>query len=165
MCEMTDSTNSLDPLIDVHGDLDDLMLQHQTALLDQDIARARDAFEEFSRTIRKHIEIEDRMLLPVYQSRAGEPEGGATELFTSEHRKVEKYIRQLSDELASIEQEAELPKARLIRLIETEAQLKNLLEHHDRREQRFLYPLLAEHTTPEERADIWKRIDTVQSSS
>ena len=84
MCEMTDSTNSLDPLIDVHGDLDDLMLQHQTALLDQDIARARDAFEEFSRTIRKHIEIEDRMLLPVYQSRAGEPEGGATELFTSE---------------------------------------------------------------------------------
>jgi hypothetical protein len=57
------------------------------------------------------------------------------------------------------------PDARaLIALIELEARFKRVVEHHDLREREYLYPLLDERLSDDERANLWRRIDAHESA-
>jgi iron-sulfur cluster repair protein YtfE (RIC family) len=139
-------------LLETHRELDELFLRHQEALLALDLWLAGERLDEFERQLRSHIRLEEERLLPLYR-RAGPLAGGAPELFSSEHRKMLALLGTLRERLAGLDADQfDLPRE-VLQLLEHETMFKHLVEHHDLRERKILYPALDEVTTEQERRD------------
>lgn len=150
------SSYSFVSLLEVHGQLEELFLQHQEALLALDIPRARALLERYERALIVHMRDEDELLLPLYEQ-AGEAPRGPAELFTGEHEKIRRQVTRffaLVDELAL----APTPRG-VVALITDQALFKGLMEHHDLRERELLYPTLDRAVPDEgERAQLLARM-------
>lgn len=145
---------SFTELLDLHRRLLDRFLEHQLLLVDRDLPAARAALDGFAEALRRHARDEEELLLPIYGSRADPPAGGSVELFVGEHRKMSEAL----DRIASmLERTGDDPRRRIVEILEEEARFKSLLDHHDRREREFLYPLLDRVTTEEERRALLER--------
>jgi iron-sulfur cluster repair protein YtfE (RIC family) len=143
-------------LLEVHGQLEELFLQHQEALVALDIPRARALLERYRRALEVHMRDEDELLLPLYE-RAGAAPRGPVELFSGEHEKIRRQLTRffsLLDELA----QAVTPRG-VVALITDQALFKGLMEHHDLRERELLYPTLDRAVeSPDERATWLARL-------
>jgi hemerythrin-like domain-containing protein len=146
-------------LLDIHKALKELFLQHQEALLDGDLARARDRLEEFERTLHHHMRGEEDLLLPVYE-RAGAIAGDPAVLFTGEHKRMRELLAGFRQALSSLEQNPDGRKRGILWLLDRQATFKNLMEHHDLREAHILYPALDRVTSEAERREILARCGT-----
>jgi hypothetical protein len=104
-----------------------------------------------------HILDEEELLLPIYTSRVDAPQGGSPEIFFNEHRKIREYVQLFKAEFANLFAATDLDRA-IIFLLDSETTFKRLMVHHDRREEKFLYPLLDEVTTDSERGEIFARL-------
>ena len=137
--------------LDLHHAILEIFVQHQEHLVSGRLARARERFARFDAEIREHIGEEEAEMMPIYEERGGAPPGGSPELFTSEHRKIEKHLEGIAADLESLED----GNARgVIDLLEREYELKQLLLHHDLREKNFLYPILDRVASAEEKDRI-----------
>ncbi len=143
-------------LLDIHQVLRELFLQHQEALLDADLARARERLEEFERRLLHHIREEEELLLPIYQ-RAGVIPGGPPVLFTGEHKRMRELLAGFGQALSSLEQNPASRKRGILWLLDRQATFKNLMEHHDLRETNILYPALDRVTSEAERREVLAR--------
>ncbi|MCS7158496.1 MAG: hemerythrin domain-containing protein [Blastocatellia bacterium] len=143
-------------LLRVHERLNELFLQHQEALLEQDLARARERLAVYERELLAHMRPEEDLLLPVY-ARAGAIPGGPIELFLGEHRKMREFLERFRLTLAEFEAHPADLCRRIIRLLDEQAMFKHLVEHHDLREQNILYPALDRVTTEAERRELLRR--------
>jgi hemerythrin-like domain-containing protein len=143
-------------LLDIHRVLRELFLQHQEALLDADLARARERLEEFERRLLHHIREEEELLLPIYQ-RAGVIPGGPPVLFTGEHKRMRELLAGFGQALSSPEQNPASRKRGILWLLDRQATFKNLMEHHDLRETNILYPALDRVTSEAERREVLAR--------
>jgi hemerythrin-like domain-containing protein len=139
-------------LLDVHAWLDEEMFAHQSALLARDARRAAEHLEAFAGGLARHIEDEERLLLPLYE-RAGRIEGGAPTLYLAEHRKLLAMVDDMRGRLAALDLADPSSDRRIIGLLDRECRLKNLLLHHDERERNLLYPALDRVATGAERRD------------
>ena len=146
-------------LLDIHKSLKELFLQHQEALLDGDLARARDRLEAFECTLLHHMRDEEDLLLPVYE-RAGAIAGGPPVLFTGEHKRMRELLAGFKQVLSSLEQKPDGRKRGILWLLDRQATFKNLMEHHDLREANILYPTLDRVTSEAERREILARCCT-----
>ncbi len=147
-------------LLRVHEALDEAFLKHQEALMELRPLDALGWLEQVRGGIAAHVRDEEGELLPVYAARAGRVEGGGPELFVAEHRKIQALLDEL---VASVRAMIENPPGRraVLLLFDRQILYKSLMEHHDLRERRFLYPILDRVTTPEERAAIFARLERV----
>lgn len=148
---MTNS-RSFSLLIEVHRWLNKLFLDHQLALLSQDLPAASAALKHYESNLRLHIEDEETALIPLYESRTENVPGGAVELFTGEHTKRTGFITEFHQTLAKLNgKSAPQLKLDIIKLFDREAICKGLVEHHHAREENILFPWLDTVTSREER--------------
>ena len=124
-----------------HQEMDELFLQHQEALLEQDWSRARARYAAFHTLLKSHIELEDSVLVPLHQQLA-RPQW-RTLVYTAEHDKVLEIAQIMADRLHSAVPEEKGQRLRwIIQLLDDERTLKNLLEHHNEREEKGMLPEL-----------------------
>ena len=143
-------------LLRVHERLNELFLRHQEALLEQDIARARERLAVYEQELLAHMRPEEDILLPVY-ARAGAIPGGPIELFLGEHRKMREFLERFRMALAELEAHPADRRRRILRLFDEQTMFKHLVEHHDLRERNILYPTLDRITTEAERRELLRR--------
>jgi len=137
-------------LLDIHDRIEEIFLVHQEALLDLDIPLAAASLRRFGEALRHHIQVEEDILLPIYQQ-APPPPGGATELFRGEHRKLCEFLDRFEQLLALMQDRPADLKRRILHLYDLQASFKNLMEHHDLREKNIFYPTLDAITSRRER--------------
>jgi hemerythrin-like domain-containing protein len=143
-------------VLEIHKVLRELFLQHQEALLDLDIGRAKERLKEFERRLLLHIQEEEELLLPVYE-RAGTIPGGSPALFTGEHKRMKEFLEDFKRMLFSLEQSRDGLKRGVLWLLDRQATFKNLMEHHNLREANIFYPALDRVTSEAERREILSR--------
>ena len=137
-------------VLQVHQNLEELFLQHQEALLELDPQSALNRLLAYHRELIAHIEVEETLLLPVYE-RAGKIAGGPPEFFTGEHRRMREHLERFVATLRERNRDRSGLMRRIIRLFDEEAAFKSLCHHHDQRERNILFPALNRVTSLEER--------------
>jgi iron-sulfur cluster repair protein YtfE (RIC family) len=114
-----------------------------------DTAAAAARYETFSAGLRRHIAIEEELLFPLFEKRAGLfPESNSTEEMRMEHQEI---LRLLGEILRTIGDPAKLPD-------QARAAFHEILEEHLRKEEGLLYPALDVVLTPEESQELVVRV-------
>jgi len=153
---METTQSSFLDLLEIHLKLNELFLLHQEALLALDAQLALARLTQFKRELRKHIEDEEALLLPVY-ARAGRIQGGPIEFYTGEHKRMLEFLARFNELLKELIGNPKNLKRSVIELFDQEAVFKQLMQHHDMREQNILYPTLDSVTDLEERMALLRR--------
>ncbi|MDD5542253.1 MAG: hemerythrin domain-containing protein [Acidobacteriia bacterium] len=143
-------------LLDTHQRMMQSFFLHQEALLQRNFRLAHRRLIQYERRIRKHIQEEERWLMPVY-ARAGNVSGGQPQLFIGEHRRIEEFIDRLKALLQKERGRERSASRHAIEILYQEAMFRWLLEHHDEREKQILYPTLDRVTSKKERNVILKK--------
>ncbi|HSP62662.1 MAG TPA: hemerythrin domain-containing protein [Pyrinomonadaceae bacterium] len=146
--------NSFSDFLEVHGQLDELFLEHQRALLRLDLLAAGAALEAYTMELFAHMRDEEDVMIPLYRERAEAPIGGAAEIFLGEHDKMRQYLLLFREELTKLAQAEDIERGVLF-LLDSQHLFKRLLVHHDSRERKMLYPLLDSVTTKQERESLF----------
>lgn len=137
-------------LLEIHEHLNETLLLHQEALLALDLELAFARLKQFESELRAHMRIEEDLLLPVY-ARAGRIQGGPVEFYTGEHKRMLEFLQRFTEKLEQLMRNPKNVKRGIIELFDEQAQFKQLMQHHDMREQSILYPTLDRVTSEEER--------------
>lgn len=150
---MTDLSHLLEfePFVAIHADFREAVLRHQEALVRGDVALARTLIERFQADLEDHARREETRILPVLASRGGWGRAGDPQFYRDEHDKLRGLLARTVAETAALEAGAPSYPRQAALLIGAEQALLRLLEHHDDRETRCLYPDLLKVTTAEER--------------
>lgn len=127
-----------------HRSLEDILWRHQEALVGMEFTQALGALEEFARKLSRHIRIEEESLLPAYADLGDFIHAGRPEIFIEEHRKIEQRTKDLLSATRSLTLGAGARRAVLL-LLERETHLKEMLNHHVKREDAILFQRLKEH--------------------
>lgn len=120
-----------------HAAIAELLKRHQEALVGFELSNALGELEEFARRLRRHIRLEEDILLPAYEALGPAPRGGKAEIFFDEHRKIEGKVADLLSSVRGLSA-GSTPRSAVIALIEKEARLKEILNHHEQREEMFM---------------------------
>ncbi len=144
-------------LLKTHEHLNELFLLHQAALLQLDLALALERLRTFERELRAHMQVEEELLLPIYQ-RAGPIPGGPVEFFTGEHQRMLQLLARFNESLQQLQAQPEDLTRRIIQLLDEEAMFKSLVQHHDAREENILYPTLDRVATEQEKQQLLKQL-------
>jgi iron-sulfur cluster repair protein YtfE (RIC family) len=116
-----------------------------------DTATAAVWYQDFSSGLRSHIALEEELLFPLFEKRAGFfPGSRSTEEMRTEHVEI---LRLLVEILRTIGDPAKLPD-------QARAAFHEILEEHHRKEEGMLYPALDQILTPEEGDSLIARIQT-----
>ena len=131
---------------------------HQQALVTRAWARAAHLLEHYQQRLRRHIELEERYLLP-YCAETKAPGRWPARVYALEHRRLEELLNKASTRLAIARRRGVQPAA-LITLLDQEHALKHMLEHHHQREDQALFTELRESLPPEVRAELMQAMQT-----
>jgi hemerythrin-like domain-containing protein len=148
---------SFTDLLKLHHVLDELFFEHQRALIRGDLDIALRILVAYEIELLDHIWDEEEVLIPIYAARAEAPVGGSSEIFLNEHRKIREYLALFKAEFTNLSTADDLERA-VIFLLDSQVIYKRLLVHHDTRERNFLYPLLDQITTEQERLSLFQRL-------
>lgn len=145
---------SLCELLDVHADLSEKLAVHRDHVVGLEWRRAFEALEEFERALRRHMEAEEKYILPLYEERVGHVTGGDPQFFHLEHRNILRNLETAKEGLRRLVADPKAGRRQAHEFLKDENLLLQLLEHHDLREKNILYPLLDRKVSPEERERI-----------
>jgi hypothetical protein len=149
---------SFSDLLELHGQLDQMFIEHQRALIRLDLDRAEQLLNDYQIGLLAHIRDEEILMLPLYRERVNPPVGGAADIFAGEHEKLRQFVALFGQEMAKIRAMDDVELGVLF-LIDSQHLFKRLLGHHDTREKKMLYPLLDEVTTEAERQELFARLE------
>ena len=141
-------------LLDLHEDFADLLLSHQASLVRGDLAQARLEIESLATQIDAHARHEETKILPVLERAGGWSRIGDPRFYREEHAKLRAMLADLVARTRALDAGSPQVHRTIARLIGDEQAFRSLLEHHDDRERRALYPDLERLTRPEEWADL-----------
>lgn len=114
------------------------------ALTCLDIDRAEGALRTLDADLTAHLGLEDETSHRRYAELADHPRGAAPELFAADHVSLSKVMGACQEVLAALGPQDAGIRRRVVLALPTFYRLRNVLEHHTLREQRFLYPRLDE---------------------
>lgn len=137
--------------LELHLELEEKFLNHQEELITLKLEKARRHLAEFAKTLRHHIFIEDKYILPLYERKVPPPPGGGAFLFYGEHEKIKEFLGKIEGKMKKLAPRKKNIRRQIIELLDVETRFKDILMHHDLREKNLLYPLLDKAVTPEER--------------
>ncbi len=140
-------------LSEIHEDLALLFFEHQKALLDRDLLKAGLFLKQYEKEIQHHTGLEEEWLLPLYEERSEINPGGDVVNFVGEHSKILLVLRRLQEKLSKMRSSRD-GTCDLISLLDDEARFKELIRHHDEREERFLFPELDRVTNDAEKSRL-----------
>jgi uncharacterized protein (DUF2249 family)/hemerythrin superfamily protein len=115
-----------------HDRLDELELRAFVALGAGDLEQARRWWRAFHHGLNRHIRFEEELLFPVFEARAGLPQGGPTAVMRSEHREIRMALEAITRDLEAASADVE----------ELRCGLHRVLEDHNRKEEAILYPAM-----------------------
>ena len=141
-------------LLDAHDGFDESLLQHQEAMVRGDLESARDLIAELQSELHAHIRHEEERLLPLLEERGGWGRIGEPRYYREEHEKIRVTLTALVETTNGLDASAPGVHRDIALLIGREQSFRSLLEHHDERERKGLFPDLERVTTPEERAGL-----------
>ena len=142
---------SLMEMMDVHRDLSERLAVHRDHVVGLEWDRALEALESFERELRRHMDAEERHILPLYEKRVGAVTGGDPQFFYLEHKNILRNLETAKDELRKLAADPKAGRRQAHEFLDHEGMLLHLLEHHDLREKNVLYPKLDEVLSPDER--------------
>jgi len=149
---------SFKDVLALHRELDELFFRHQRALLDFDFRGALERLKAYESALLSHMLDEEELLLPLYSERNPEPErGGRADFFLLEHAKMRRHLAHFREQLPRLAGLPE-PSRAILKLLDQETTYKHLVEHHDQREERYLYPALERVTTEAERDELLRHV-------
>ena len=160
---MKTETLSLLELENIHEGLNWLFYRHQVAVLNQDREEAMKLLNDYEKLIQVHMREEEDYLIPIYEKRCGPIRGGAPVIFTGEHQRVREFLA-LFYKLVTCWVAADGHGQETLDLLDQEHRFKELMEHHDMREQRILLPELDKATTDAEKGDLLGRFTRTTES-
>jgi regulator of cell morphogenesis and NO signaling len=126
-----------------HTRLDDLFANARRCVGAGDFTRARAAFKDLTDGLAHHIAIEERFLFPVFDARVGMR--GPTTVMEHEHRRIEQLLGSISLALEASAGDSFATGA---------AELAALLQAHNTKEERILYPRTDAALSEAERAEL-----------
>jgi hemerythrin-like domain-containing protein len=141
------SRHALEPLMEHHRRLDALFQEHQEALVGLEVDRARERLLRYRAALLAHMAFEEEHVLPRY-AELPRLRGAGVEYFSGEHEKLRNLLDEVSEIVDALRADAP-DRSRIVAAFDRSALFKGLLEHHDLREDQFLYPRLADHLGPE----------------
>ena len=116
-------------LVHNHSEQEELLFRCQEAVEVEDWESANLAFRELIMRLKSHIELEEEVLYPAYESRVEAPQQ-PTESLREEHSKIVQFIRDMNRLFASRNSDS---------VLECLARLENLMiKHHEKEEDIFL---------------------------
>ena len=119
-----------------HRVLEEVFEHHQIALLERRWDDAVRLLREYAAGLLRHIEFEERHVLPRSES-LGERQWSDA-VYRAEHRRIEALLRNTEERLRRA-CPARMTPCVLIGLLDAERTLKHLVQHHHEREERALF--------------------------
>lgn len=121
--------------------------------------------ERFAGLLIPHLEMEEELLLPIFEARGKAITGASPAVFHAEHAKIKKDIADLERRTAELVACGTSPSgacraslASILALIDREFLFKDYMKHHDLRERNALYPELDRIVGADELEALWPRI-------
>ena len=128
-----------------HRVLEELLARHQVALIERRSADATRLFGEYAAGLTRHIEFEERHLLPRCDLLEG-PRWSDT-VYRAEHRRIEGLMLGTAERLRRAGP-AQISSLMLIALLDAERTFKHPVEHHHTREEQALFAELRHARAP-----------------
>ena len=135
----------------LHDDLAQRFFAHQQALLDRDFVRGALLLAAYRERLLRHMEDEERMVLPLYLAAGGDATDAPVRLFLGEHGKMREFVADFERRVQALTEGGDQA---LLELLDRQATYKNLVLHHDLRERNMLYPFVAAKAAPDEQARV-----------
>jgi hypothetical protein len=118
-----------------HVEIGEILHLHQEALLIQDRALSLSFLRLFKQVLMEHIDLEDTLLLTRHKTLITDPQW-ATRIYEEEHNKIKTMLKEL---FVRLNQTPMTNQRRwIIEILDYEKLLKNVLEHHEEREEQGL---------------------------
>jgi iron-sulfur cluster repair protein YtfE (RIC family) len=133
-----------------HDRLDALFETFQS-LKRSNFAAAKEAFKSFKAGLQRHIVWEEDVLFPLWEEKCGVAEGGPTLVMRAEHRQIGEQLEAIHDKVAEHDPESG----------HEEQVLLDILRAHNRKEEQVLYPAIDRVTEPEERAELFRKLEHI----
>ncbi len=133
-----------------HDRLDALFQSFQTSKR-RDFAKAKEAFVEFKFGLQRHIVWEEELLFPLWEEKTGMAEAGPTAVMRAEHRRIAEQLEAIHLKVAAQNSDSD----------QEEGALLQVLNSHNMKEERVLYPAIDEVATPEECRDIFHKMKQI----
>jgi len=144
----------------IHEDHEETLLKLIELLTELDVSGARRALRGLSAEMSAHLSAEDASTHVRYGALAEHPRGAAPELFEADHVSQAKVMVTCEEALEQIDEQAADLRRRVVLILPLFFRLRNVLEHHTLREQRFLYPRLDAELPAEEREVLVRALTT-----
>ncbi|MCE9636341.1 MAG: hemerythrin domain-containing protein [Planctomycetes bacterium] len=135
----------------IHAEFIEALLRHQDALVRGDVDDARREIHQLKADLFEHAQREDDHVLPLLETRGGWGRAGDPRFYREEHDRIRAYLVRFCSDADALDAATPGYARAAGRLIGAEQAFLSLLEHHDDREARCLYPDLIKVTTPTER--------------
>lgn len=150
--------HSFQDVLRVHDALRERLFAHQRALLDREIDAAAEALLHYRRELIAHMRDEEELLLPIYR-RGEHPPNAAPDLYVHEHRVMLRRLDVIEARLAAVPApEHDGFHGALLAVLDEECRYKAFVEHHEGREERWLFPGLDSLASAAEKADLVPRL-------
>jgi hemerythrin-like domain-containing protein len=131
-----------------HHDCDTLFAEAESAVDTGDWEKARRLYEEFEQAMKRHMDVEETVLFPALEARAGGPMG-PTEMMRSEHDEMRRLLEGMHSAVQGTEADD------FLGLSET---LLILIQQHNMKEEEVLYNL-ADDMLADEATDLLARME------
>ena len=133
-----------------HDRLDALFQSFQTSKR-RDFSKAKQAFTEFKVGLARHIAWEEELLFPLWEEKTGISGDGPTFVMRNEHRQIVAQLEAIHQKLAEQNPHSD----------QEEQALLQVLDSHNLKEERVLYPSIDQVTTPEECRAIFGKMKEI----
>lgn len=133
-----------------HDRLDQLFNTYRQ-LKRTDFARAKPNFREFKNGLYRHIQWEEEILFPLFESKTGMHGTGPTEVMRIEHRQIIQLLEALHDKVREHDPESDREEEALLQA----------LGAHNHKEEMILYPAIDQHISDDERHGVFERMEQV----
>jgi regulator of cell morphogenesis and NO signaling len=131
-----------------HDRLDKLFQDFQ-GLKHLDFPKAKEAFVAFRQGLLRHIEWEEGILFPFFETRTGMRDAGPTFVMTMEHREIKSALEAVHEKVRNKDPNSGVEDSALL----------SLLSMHNLKEERILYPAIDRAVDDAERRKIFERME------
>ena len=140
---------------DGHRRLEELLLDHQEALVALDFDAASEALAAYRAELEVHMVVEEELVIPAFEELGVEIRGGGAHYYRLEHEKLGELLTGIEGELAELRGRGASRAREVIPLLKRELSFEHVMEHHETRENYALYPTLAERLSPAAQDALW----------
>lgn len=133
-----------------HDRLDDLFKQFQAAK-QADFPKALDCFCGFKAGLLRHIAWEEEVLFRQFEAKTGMRGAGPTEVMRIEHGEIKRLLETLHEKTRQQGADSELDEAALL----------SILDAHNQKEERILYPMIDKLLNEPERRGVFAEMERI----